>query len=381
MPGKAKSRKNRSFLEDNREYERWLGQQCKVVKSDLKRKHERMKESAFAFLRATFFRWARQIESICPKLADAPRVLAVGDAHTENFGTWRDRNGRLVWGVNDFDDAASIPYVFDLVRLATSARLAPGLKLDNGRIASAILRGYRAGLKKHRPTLLDDQETWMRPYVACTDQDREDFWTEMDELPVARPPAVVKAGLKKSLSAKAKIEKFAARSKGGGGLGRPRYVAIAKWRGGRIVHEAKAAVPSVWDWVHGGRPARSRFMEVARGRYRSPDPFLDLHDQFIFRRIAADSRKVDLGPRAGTKLHLDLIEAMGFDLGSIHAADGKHASVVERDLRKRPVGWLFEAAESAASAVKKDFKEWKAYRKRQKRSTVSSEQTQSPLTR
>ena len=29
---------------------------------------------------------------------DAPQVLSVGDLHLENFGTWRDADGRLVWG-------------------------------------------------------------------------------------------------------------------------------------------------------------------------------------------------------------------------------------------------------------------------------------------
>ena len=51
-------------------------------------------------------------------------VLAVGDIHLENFGTWRDADGRLVWGVNDFDEAAEMPYVLDLIRLATSALVA-----------------------------------------------------------------------------------------------------------------------------------------------------------------------------------------------------------------------------------------------------------------
>ena len=59
-----------------------------------------------------------------PRIGDAPSVLAVGDIHIENFGTWRDEEGRLVWGVNDFDEAAEMPYVLDLVRLATSAALA-----------------------------------------------------------------------------------------------------------------------------------------------------------------------------------------------------------------------------------------------------------------
>jgi uncharacterized protein (DUF2252 family) len=51
-------------------------------------------------------------------------VLAVGDLHLENFGTWRDGLGRLAWGINDFDEAYPLPYTHDLVRLATSAFLA-----------------------------------------------------------------------------------------------------------------------------------------------------------------------------------------------------------------------------------------------------------------
>jgi uncharacterized protein (DUF2252 family) len=55
------------------------------------------------------FRWAKRIEKLCPELKDAPRVLFVGDTHTENFGTWRDFEGRLVWGVNEFDEATIHP--------------------------------------------------------------------------------------------------------------------------------------------------------------------------------------------------------------------------------------------------------------------------------
>jgi Uncharacterized protein conserved in bacteria (DUF2252) len=90
-----------------------------------------MASDPFVFLRATFFRWVKRIETLLPELAEAPSVLSVGDIHLENFGTWRDSEGRLVWGVNDFDEAAAIPYPFDLVRLAASIRLAdePGLAI------------------------------------------------------------------------------------------------------------------------------------------------------------------------------------------------------------------------------------------------------------
>ena len=84
-----------SFRSDNADFEAWLATQCDVVKSDIAYKHRRMKKSAFIFLRATYFRWARKIGDWCPELMDAPRVLSVGDLHLENFGTWRDADGRL----------------------------------------------------------------------------------------------------------------------------------------------------------------------------------------------------------------------------------------------------------------------------------------------
>ena len=136
-----------SIQSDTRHYEIWLGKQCTVVKHDLQYKHERMATDPFIFLRATYYRWARKIEEWCPELKDAPHVLAVGDVHTENFGIWRDREGRLVWGINDFDEASLMPYVFDLVRLAASAWLAPGLQLTMGEVCAAILQAIERGLR------------------------------------------------------------------------------------------------------------------------------------------------------------------------------------------------------------------------------------------
>ena len=128
-----------SFRKDNREYVAWLATQCDVVKKDIKEKQHQMKKSAFIFLRATYFRWAKKIPTLCPELMDAPQLLSVGDLHLENFGTWRDADGRLVWGVNDFDEAAIMPYPLDLVRLAASVRLAD-LPVSN-QAATAVAQG------------------------------------------------------------------------------------------------------------------------------------------------------------------------------------------------------------------------------------------------
>ena len=39
----------------------------------------------------------------------------VGDLHVENYGTWRDAEGRLVCGNNDFDETCPLPYTNDVV--------------------------------------------------------------------------------------------------------------------------------------------------------------------------------------------------------------------------------------------------------------------------
>jgi hypothetical protein len=156
-----------SFVDLNAQYEGWLRTVCRVDEEDLARKHERMRKSAFVFLRATFFRWAHSVATAAPEIMSAPTLLCLGDAHLENFGTWRDAEERLVWGVNDFDDVAVIPYASDLVRLAVSVRLAAILSVGNREASEAILEGYGSGLREPNPTLLDEMEIWMRDYVAC----------------------------------------------------------------------------------------------------------------------------------------------------------------------------------------------------------------------
>src|SRR5579871_2476803 len=102
------------------QYEKWLTNFTPLIKSDLDYKHQQMALAPFPFLRATFYRWVQAWPTVCKEVAQAPIVLSVGDLHIENFGTWRDTEGRLIWGVNDFDEACHLPYTNDLVRLATS---------------------------------------------------------------------------------------------------------------------------------------------------------------------------------------------------------------------------------------------------------------------
>src|SRR5262249_3584670 len=351
-----------SIESDTHRYEAWLRKHCKVVKPDLDYKHKRMPKNPFVFPRATYYRWARKIGDWCPEVAEAPRVLSVGDTHTENFGTWRDNEGRLVWGINDFDEAAVMPYTLDLLRLATSVARAPERRVSMRKACAAILGGYRRGLAGPRPTLLDEKELWMRPFVAVSDGDRKAFWAEVDSYPDVDPPRKIVRAFAERLPRHAEVIRFCTRRKGSGGLGRPRYVVVAAWRGGRIVREAKALVPSAWDWARKRSP-ELRVLQLSSGRFRSPDPWFGTDRSFIYRRVAADSRKVDLGEHAGKYLHLGLLRTMGFDLGAIHAAHGRRPDAIVPDLDRRPAGWLERATENAAVGLVQDFREWRKFYK------------------
>lgn len=146
-----------SIVDSTSSYERWLGRQIDIVRADLETKHELMAESAFVCFRGTYYRWLERVADTAPGL-DAPVVAGVGDLHVENFGTWRDAEGRLVWGVNDFDESEELPYTHDLARLAASALLAireAKVKLDPESATDAILAGYRKRMASGgRPIIL-----------------------------------------------------------------------------------------------------------------------------------------------------------------------------------------------------------------------------------
>ncbi|MFJ4057907.1 DUF2252 domain-containing protein [Streptomyces albogriseolus] len=98
-------------------------------------KFRKMAASAFAFYRGTASLFYHDLAaehaghggdaySGGPYLDErTSRVWIHGDLHAENFGTYMDSNGRLVFNVNDFDEAYVGPFLWDLKRFAASMAL------------------------------------------------------------------------------------------------------------------------------------------------------------------------------------------------------------------------------------------------------------------
>ncbi|RUM01270.1 DUF2252 family protein [Rhizobium chutanense] len=344
-----------------RNFESWLAGElgADLVEDDLREKHDKMRSDDFVFLRATYWRWCEIILDIRPELAGAPEVLAIGDTHLENFGTWRDAEGRLVWGVNDFDDAAVMPYALDLVRLAASAILArngdgPSVRM----IGDVILAGYRRGLENPLPIILERDHKWLRKALMLPNSERRQFWEKYETLTPGKteaPVAYTKA-LADALPPGSGPFVAKPRSAGTGSLGRPRFVAYAEWRGGPVLREAKALLPSAWSLRHRPQCTAIHAGEIAGGRMRSADPHYSVSGRILVRRLSPNSRKIEIDKHPEVLLSATMLELMGFEIANCHSDDAAAAATILQDLQARGSEWLHEAARAAASSVSAEQK-------------------------
>jgi len=349
-----------TIFEATSRYEAWLRRQTKVVEGDLRKKHRKMADDPFTFLRATFYRWLELWPHLCEKLTDAPEVLAVGDLHVENFGTWRDEEGRLIWGINDIDDACTLPCLHDLVRLATSAQLAlqaGHLDVSLREACEAVIDGYRSSLEKGgRQIVLAERHAWLREIAVAELRDPAGFWDELQNLPSTTKSAPRE--LHAALPSGATRIKTVARSAGVGSLGRRRFTSLASVGSAFIAREAKALLPSALVFVSGIQEDPLRRARLLQKAVRVPDPFLRFHSRWIIRRLAPDCLKVELGQFPTRRQDQMLLRAMGWETANLHLATGKPHRLL-KDLNRRPKRWLETAVSAMADAVRKDWKVWK----------------------
>jgi len=340
-------------------YEAWLSRHLKLIPADLELKHKLMRSGPFPFLRATFYRWAQIWTEVCGDAARAPEALAVGDLHVENFGTWRDIEGRLIWGINDFDEAWRMPYTIDLVRLATSALLAK-MSCDHQAGMGAILQGYSGALAAGgRPFVLAEHHPALHQMATARLHDPAPFWAKLHALPEIKttPPAVGKA-IDRMMPERGLRWKVSHRIAGLGSLGRERYVCVAELRGGSVAREAKALAPSASFWAEKGKgTAPILYQQMIDRAVRCPDPFVRLQKRWIVRRLAPDCSRIELPALPRERDEVRLLHAMGWETANIHLGSVK-AKALAADLKKRPPDWLLSAARKMEKAVLADFEDW-----------------------
>ena len=341
-------------------YEDWLGQHLRLIPQDLELKHQQMRSGVFPFMRATYYRWAQVWGDACGDASSAPSVLAVGDLHVENFGTWRDIEGRLIWGINDFDETWTLPYTNDLIRLATSALIAPtACGLQDG--IEAILKGYEDALEAGgRAYVLAEHHPSLRQMATARLHEPERFWEKLHLLPAIEEeaPASALKAIGRLMPEDGLRWRVVHRVAGLGSLGRERYVALTEWRGGSLAREAKALAPSACIWAARGKgTAPIHYQEILDRSIRCPDPFVRLRRTWIVRRLAPDCSRIELAALPKERDEFHLLHAMGGETANIHLGSRK-AAVLSKDLKSRPRDWLFKAAQKMEKALYDDWKEW-----------------------
>jgi hypothetical protein len=356
-----------TFERATAEYESWMRDCTTVVSSDIRSKHEQMKQSPFLFLRGSFYRWAQIWPLVCADLCDAPKVLAVGDLHVNSFGTWRDAEGRLCWGVDDFDEAYSLPYTNDIVRLATSLKIVIdadhlSIKFKDG--CEALLQGYERSLAADGlPIVLAEREQKLGKLGVDSFKPPPDFWSKLNRLPGIRHSLAwdVKRALEKTLPDPRMEYKVVRRQAGLGSLGQERFVAIGDWQGGLIAREAKAMLPSACSWLNEeGGHRQSGYEAAISSAIRSRDPFQLIEGAWLIRRLSPDSNPIDIQTLPKHRDEQMLLHSMGSEAANVHLGTKRQVANIQKDLRKRKPNWLPDTASRMARLVEK---EWKRYKK------------------
>ncbi|MBI3791322.1 MAG: DUF2252 family protein, partial [Gemmatimonadetes bacterium] len=121
----------------------------------LARKHDRMRASAFAFLRGSCRRF---YDLLPPGPGREPQVWGCGDLHLENFGSYKGDNRLTYFDVNDFDDAARFPATAELVRMVASILLAADELALPPKDGVGLARHF---LEAHRNALIDGHARWV----------------------------------------------------------------------------------------------------------------------------------------------------------------------------------------------------------------------------
>ncbi|QKW05972.1 DUF2252 domain-containing protein [Streptomyces sp. NA04227] len=175
-------------------------------------KFRKMASSAFAFYRGTACLFYEDLEGDReggPYLDErTARVWIHGDLHAENFGTYMDSQGRLIFNVNDFDEAYVGPFTWDLKRFAASIALIGYAKALSDEQITELVRIYATAYRERvRALATGAKDDEVPPFTLDTAQG-----PLLDALRDAR--ALTRFGLLDSMT---EIREFERRFAAGGG--------------------------------------------------------------------------------------------------------------------------------------------------------------------
>ena len=120
----------------------------------LRLKYQALRKDPFAFFRGTAPLYFATL-NMPRALQQSPRVVACGDLHLENFGSYKGDNRLVYFDLSDFDEVCIAPLSFDIVRFLSSVHVAAKyLKIGNKSAVSLvtdIVDTYATALASTKP--------------------------------------------------------------------------------------------------------------------------------------------------------------------------------------------------------------------------------------
>jgi uncharacterized protein (DUF2252 family) len=368
-------------------------------------KYREMCKSPFSFFRGTAHLFWEDLGVRRSALPGSPLVWACGDLHLENFGSFQGNNGLSYFDLNDFDEAALAPAMWEVSRFVASVYVAaPSLTLtgaDANELVKVFLDAYRTALgdgkarwieratasgmvrtllqrvgRRKRASLIDSRTTWKngkrriridgQHALPATDGQRREVARWLDKFAKSQPDPKF-----------FRILDVARRVAGVGSLGLDRYVVLVRGDGGHdgnAILDAKQEAPS----------CLARFERLRQPAWKSePDRVVAIQQRmqaiapamldamriggggYVLRELQPTTDRLRLEDARDNPRHLrSAAKAMGHVTAWAQLrSSGRQGSSIADDLIAFAgvSGWqrrLIEYGRSYAAQVQRDFKQF-----------------------
>jgi hypothetical protein len=286
----------------------------------------------------------------------------------------------LIWGINDYDETATLSFAIDLVRLAASAEIAseiiPDCELTLSEICEAIRDGYLAGLEGGgEPFVLERRHAWLLRMVRTFLKEPKFFWkawlTDKTQ-PVAEEklPRQLATLLREALPSGAKVEFREMKpgvTKGLGSLGHDRFFSYTEHQGGPIAAEGKSVALSAAVWANGQGKGELQIEKLLRPEARPFSPGTMIRNGWLIRPLMSDCGRIDLSllnvAEDPTAVNLDqdrLLTAMGFEIASLHLLSAP-PDRLEKAISEFRVPTFRKTTETMIDLLRTDYKAWRKH--------------------
>ena len=121
-----------------------------------------MRSNPFTFFRGTCALFYR---TLAPEgsLLSSPAILACGDLHLENFGSYKGDNRLVYFDLNDFDESCAAPVALELVRFLTSILVAAKPLKINGTTALKMVGSF---IETYAANVISTKPRWIERSIA-----------------------------------------------------------------------------------------------------------------------------------------------------------------------------------------------------------------------